>query len=54
MYDYRIYVFKLSEVQEAEDWLNERSVLGYKIVDTHYYEYDGAPYVRYTMERNRN
>ena len=51
-YEYRIYVFKLTEVQEAQDFINEKSKNGYsyRITNIHYYSELEDKYVRYTME----
>ena len=45
--DYIIYEFKISDIQEAQDWINVKGKMGYRIVDFHYYN----NFVRYTLER---
>ena len=49
-YEYKIYVFKLEDVQEAQDFLSEKSKNGYRITNIHYYSELEDKYVRYTME----
>ncbi len=50
-YEYKFYLFKLIDLQEAEDWINEKASLGYRIINIHHYFIDNVEYVRYTMER---
>ena len=52
-YEYIIYTFKLSNVQEAEEWINRKAEIGFKIINIYYYENNEETQVRYTLEKEK-
>ena len=49
--EYRIYEFNIKEVQETENWINEKAKDGFVIINIHYYKNSMFEMARYTMER---
>lgn len=52
-YQYIIYNFKLSDIQNAEDWINRKAEIGFKIINIHYHDVKGEAEVRYTLEKEQ-
>ncbi|AYN03109.1 hypothetical protein [Flavobacterium sp. 140616W15] len=48
--DYIIYDFEIENIQEMMDWINEKAVKGYKIINVHYYNLGDIQKVRYILE----
>ena len=50
-YEYSIFTFKLSNVQETEAWINRKGESGFKVINIHYYQIKGEDHVRLTLEK---
>lgn len=52
-FEYKFYNFKLSEIQKTEDWINQKSEIGFKIINIHYHTISEIEQVRIVMEREK-
>ena len=50
-YEYVIYVFETSKVQETQDFINTKARNGFKIINIHYFDELNEKHVRYTLEK---
>ncbi len=50
-YDYKFYLFPIGEIQDTQDWVNDKAKNGYRIINIHYHTIEGHEKVRITMER---
>ena len=50
-YVYGVYNFKLSQINEMQDFMNGKGEIGFKVINTHYYTLSDEDYVRIIMER---
>lgn len=49
--DYTFLNFKLSEINEMQDYVNRKADYGFKLINIHYYTLLEEQYVRIVMER---